>query len=241
MVKKNRAFTLIELLVVIAIIAVLMAVLLPALAAARMQGKRIASAGNLRQIGLAIEMYAQDNRGLFPACSHDSAVGVAGSWVYTLRPYVGDINEIRICPADPSGRERLARGLTSYVLNGYIAIDDHHHHEGEDTHGHKCYRSLHGLRRPGLTITTFICCDRLVEGVKFDHTHSQEWFEPSPNIPWDAIREDIQPDRFHTRRAQDNTNGSSLYLYADGRVENMRAEHIKEMADAYQDFAKPPD
>jgi prepilin-type N-terminal cleavage/methylation domain-containing protein/prepilin-type processing-associated H-X9-DG protein len=105
---KRRAFTLIELLVVIAIIAILAALILPALAGAKAKAKQIACVSNLRQWGLAIQMYAPDNNEGIPRDGYGKASAWFDSttynglptgtpadinaWFNLLPPYLGERN-----------------------------------------------------------------------------------------------------------------------------------------------------
>jgi prepilin-type N-terminal cleavage/methylation domain-containing protein len=71
----NRGFTLIELLVVIAIIAILAAMLLPAVSRSKGQATKISCVNNLHQLGYAMRMYVDDNQGFFPPRTNPNAWG----------------------------------------------------------------------------------------------------------------------------------------------------------------------
>src|SRR5687767_1327183 len=117
---RRSAFTLVELLVVIAIIGALVALLLPAVQAARAAARRAHCANNMRQIGLAIHQYVDAHRGRFPAMWHDQGSDVKTTWIYALAPHLESVDEIRLCPDDYERIERIHDRPTSYALNGYL-------------------------------------------------------------------------------------------------------------------------
>src|SRR3954447_16937659 len=114
--------TLVELLVVIAMIGMLVALLLPAIQAARESARAASCKNNMRQIGIAILQFCDCHKGEFPEWSHavhqpTDAAG-AYSWIYTLAPQLESVDAIRICPDDFLNPERQLRNSTSYVVNG---------------------------------------------------------------------------------------------------------------------------
>jgi prepilin-type N-terminal cleavage/methylation domain-containing protein/prepilin-type processing-associated H-X9-DG protein len=94
---KRKAFTLIELLVVISIIALLMAILMPALARVKKDAQSVTCQGNLKQWGLCFAMYADSWRGCYPMGT-ESGHKRYQSWLYILQPYYRD-GKLRVCPS----------------------------------------------------------------------------------------------------------------------------------------------
>jgi prepilin-type N-terminal cleavage/methylation domain-containing protein/prepilin-type processing-associated H-X9-DG protein len=114
----RRSFTLIELLVVIAIIAILAAMLLPALAKAREKAREASCKGNIKQLALAGQLYADDNKETLQRYCYwedpalwDTANGKS-SGLYGIRQYLGGDFSAGICPSVGSIRYGQTNTMT---------------------------------------------------------------------------------------------------------------------------------
>jgi prepilin-type N-terminal cleavage/methylation domain-containing protein/prepilin-type processing-associated H-X9-DG protein len=124
-------FTLIELLVVIAIIALLLAILMPALSRAKEQGKKTRCLANLKQIGLAMHAYAGDYNYLLPRAELRPGVAVYTNidmrWPVLFMPYVGGMSDdfesyhkvgVYDCPSYPLKEQTVDYCTNAFDLKG---------------------------------------------------------------------------------------------------------------------------
>src|SRR5687767_9353938 len=116
MIMRRKGFTLIELLVVIAIIAILAAILFPVFATAREKARQASCASNLRQMGVAEQMYLQDFDNRYaPSWGDNPRTGYGFN--QCLMPYVKN-EGVFACPGDSVKRGIATMPKRSYTMNG---------------------------------------------------------------------------------------------------------------------------
>jgi prepilin-type N-terminal cleavage/methylation domain-containing protein/prepilin-type processing-associated H-X9-DG protein len=213
---RRLAFTLIELLVVIAIIAILAAMLLPALSRAKAAGKKVSCLNNLHQMGLSLLMYAYDNGEIIPRANYPL-------WFTILQANMGgktgmDFQKIKSfkCPAYPS-----QSNLVSYVVNGwyFTSITDQTGMEWDYTENPVPQVSkLTGIQQPARTI--YLADDEYSSSRDFTSINSP-WIEYydvwSPlHLPYYANGTETPLSERRVSKARHN-KGPGL-LYFDGHT-----------------------
>jgi prepilin-type N-terminal cleavage/methylation domain-containing protein/prepilin-type processing-associated H-X9-DG protein len=235
---RPRGFTLVELLVVVAVVGLLVGLLLPAVQASREQARIANCASNLRQLGLAMIRYADLHAGHWPQTTHtvepDPVTGKhTRAWVYTLAPYVEDVDAIRICPSDLAGELRRAGKGTSYTMNGYLSSE-----------ARPAFDSLRKIPATHRAIVAFELAEVKDKGAMKsgkpadidpfnDHVHSFNWFSAS-NVKKGLVLQSIGNEI-----AIERHSGTTHFLYGDGHVELIPSEQISQWAEQAMNFAKP--
>jgi len=211
-VQQVWAFTLIELLVVIAIIAILAAILFPVFAQAREKARQASCLSNMRQMGLAVNMYAQDYDESFPLDSH-TGTNASWVWLHTLEPYTKNKLLYR-CPSDPSTNWttplpgfRTVR-KTSYITNFWMLPK-----LGVDELTTHCtgYNTLASVKAPARTIYI----SEAKPNATIDHYHSAAWRWPNDCGTF-FLPEDELAMNWHL--------GGANYTFVDGHARWLRFE-----------------
>ena len=229
----KRSFTLIELLVVIAIIAILAAMLLPALSAARAKAETVSCVSNYKQIGLAVVMYADDNKQYYPWSPIGTLKFNGAGWDWNgsdlgrlsavlLTKYVDA--KLFVCPADSNPRNYLPYCLTIDLASSDLSNSK----EGCSVVFNE--QSVGGVPTKLSAIKVPTKWFAATEG-KYP---GQGNLQRLSLIGTHATYEEAPQDKM--RRDWDHGNGKVNFLLGDGHVET--ADSTKNLSDVYIQYFK---
>ena len=195
-------FTLIELLVVIAIIAVLAAMLLPSLSRAKESARSAQCLSQMRQIGLAVRLYADGHDDEFPRSQHSAFAHGQLPWGRAIAPELGRVSVtwtnllagLFHCPSDPR------KNAWSYGQNVYFELNP----ENDDYIGSpQTWRRTASVSKPSATILQAENSSSGTGSMGADHIMAHFWTSPQ-----DAS--DVEPRRHRSR---------SNYSFVDGHAQ----------------------
>lgn len=202
-----RGFTLIEILVVISIISVLIGISIPALSKARENAKRTRCLSNVRQLQIALQMYADTHDGRVPSRDYDQGA----VWVESMESSYRDRKLLR-CPSDHRDTEH------SYLLNGFIDYFVVHSFNGNWDEFFGAYKSggfagikLSNIPKPAQTITL---------GEKRADSEGDAYMDIwPPQYGSDHLTEVAHGKH---RIGGEERNGGSNYAFADGSARYLK-------------------
>jgi len=211
----GTAFTLIELLVVIAIIAILAAILFPVFAKVREKARQTSCASNLKQLGLGLMQYIQDNDELIPHGNLQPGRGWMGkAFIYTKSTGIAK------CPDDPTTPYALpGYAVDSYAINSNFSMNSTDYSETTT--------SIAQLNAPASTVMLYEItgsCGNITQPYESDSASGSGIAYPGFGPNWlnaGLAASPSNPDVALKR----HTDGSN-YLAADGHVKWLRPEKV---------------
>ncbi|MEM9657666.1 MAG: DUF1559 domain-containing protein [Planctomycetota bacterium] len=228
----RRALTIVEVVVVLAVLAMLFALLLPAVQSAREAARRTQCIHRMRQIGVGLTEHCNVHDGVLPRLY---PVGTRQrAWIDALAPFLEASKPIRVCTSDAKAPAFLRDGGTSYALNGYLATIENLVAAGCAS----CHDDSGALAAsvPAQVvdldhIASLSKTISFVEGrTGMEHVDSFHWFMfGSGEQAFKNVAADLAVDRH---------GGSANFLFLDGHVKTVASAEVREWCDL-GDFMRP--